>query len=138
VGSGTAFTLAFLPFSLSLLTNAALFSIVVPIALAIRNARRGEFSFPEGFIGYSMAVEELPHRFVWVKDLAVPADPTAEDVETSAEDTARREQIAKELAARGVRRVWVTPQVPFLTVMAVGALSALLAGNLLLDILVHI
>lgn len=137
-GQNTAFVLAFVPFPVSLLTNAALLSIIVPIVLAVRNVRRGEFSFPSGFTGYSLPVEELPRHYVWVKDPAVPSDPAADDVETSAEDTARRTEIARDLTSRGIRRVWVSPQVPFLTVMALGAFSALIAGNLLLDLLARI
>jgi preflagellin peptidase FlaK len=125
--------LSYLPFPVSLLTNAALFSIAVPLGLAIHNARRREFSFSKGFMGYSLAVEELPNRFVWVKDPAVPFDPSTDDAETSADDARERRRIARDLKARGIRRVWVTPQVPFLAVMAAGAVAAVLAGNLLLD-----
>jgi prepilin signal peptidase PulO-like enzyme (type II secretory pathway) len=33
-----------------------------------------------------------------------------------------------------VSRVWVTPQLPFLVLMAAGTFTGLLAGNLLLDL----
>ncbi|HTP53575.1 MAG TPA: hypothetical protein VML94_01235 [Thermoplasmata archaeon] len=135
--STAAATLAYVPFAISLLTNAALFSIVVPIALAVRNARRGEFSVPEGFMGYWLAVRELPRRFVWVKDPAVPATGE-EDADTTEEDDRRRAELARSLRARGIDRVWVTPQVPLVAVMAVGALAALLAGNLLLDLMLRV
>ena len=126
--------LAVLPFSVALLTNAAVFSVVVPLVIGARNAARGEFSFPKGFTGYTLAVEELPRRFVWVRDPALGEDTLVHDAETSADDTARRVEIAEKLKAAGVRRVWVTPQLPFLVLMAVGAFAALLAGNLLLDL----
>jgi len=129
---------SYLPFAVSLLTNAALCSLAVPIAIALRNVRHGEFSFPEGFTGYSLPVEELPRRYVWVRDPRVPESEDEDDAETSAEDTARREKLARELKARGIDHVRVTPQVPFLTLMAVGAITALLAGNLLLDAIVHL
>ena len=133
--SGAA--LGYLPFALSLLTNAALFSIAVPIVLAVRNVRRGEFSFPEGFLGYSLAVRDLPHRFVWVKDPAVP-ETDEDDAETSDEDDRRRAATARELTAKGIDRVWVTPQVPLVAVMAAGAVAALLAGYLLLDVMLRL
>jgi len=47
----------------------------------------------------------------------------------------RREAIAAELNSRGIERVWVTPQIPFLVIMAVGVVGALLAGNVLFDLL---
>jgi hypothetical protein len=130
-------TLAYLPFAVSLLTNAALFSLAVPVFLAVRNLRRGEFSFPEGFLGYFLPVRDLPRRFVWVKDSAVPAG-RQDDAETSDDDARERAEIARELEAKGVRRVWVTPQVPLVTVMAAGAIAALLAGNVLLDIMLRL
>ncbi len=130
-------TLAYLPFPVSLLTNAALFSLVVPAALAIRNARRRELTLASGFTGYSLPVRDLPHRYVWVKDPAVPG-PTRDDAETSAEDDRLRADLARDLTARGIDRVWVTPQLPFIAVMAVGAIAALLAGNVLLDLMLRV
>ncbi len=44
-------------------------------------------------------------------------------------------EIAQDLRSRGVSRVWVTPQIPFLVVMAVGLVAALLAGNVLFDLI---
>lgn len=132
-----ATTIDLLPFPIALLTNAALFSMVVPVALAVRNLRAGEFSFPQGLMTYSLAVRELPRRFVWVKDPAV-AGEARDDAETSAEDTRHRVAVARDLEARGIERVRVTPQVPFLAVMAAGAVTAVLAGNLLLDLMLRL
>lgn len=129
---------SYLPFAVSMLTNAALCSLAVPIALAVRNARHHEFSFPDGFTGYLLPVDELPRHFVWVRDPRVPESDDEDDAATSAEDTSRREQLARDLKARGIERVRVTPQVPFLTLMAVGAILGLLAGNLLLDAIVRL
>jgi archaeal preflagellin peptidase FlaK len=126
--------MAFLPFSVTLLTDAALASLVVPIVIGIRNVVRGEFSFPRGFTGYTLDVDELPRRFVWVRDPALGEDTLVDDADSSAEDTRRRSEIAQKLRDRGVRRVWVTPQLPFLVLLAVGAFAGLLFGNVLLDL----
>ncbi len=127
--------LAVIPFSIDLLTDAALFSLAVPCYLAFRNLRRGEFSFPRGFNGYSMPVAELPTKYVWVRDPAIEEPTDSEEPETSAEDEQLRRETARRLTERGVLRVWVSPQLPFLVLMAAGAVTALLAGNLILDIL---
>jgi preflagellin peptidase FlaK len=125
-----------LPFAVNLLMDAALFSVVIPIALAIRNLRAHEFHGVSGFVGYSIPVEELPHRFVWVRDpMFGEARAQEAEIETSEDDRRRREEIARDLTSRGVKRVWVTPQIPFLVVMFFGALGALLAGNVLFDLL---
>lgn len=129
----TAATLGAIPFSIDLLTDAALLAIAVPVFLAVRNLHRGEFSFPRGFTGYSLPVRELPSKFVWVRDPAAGEGPAADDAETSEDDTRIRREIAERLALRGVARVWVSPQLPFLVLMAIGAVAAILAGNLVLD-----
>ncbi len=126
--------LAVVPFSVTVLTNAAVLSLVVPISLALRNVRRGDFSFPAGFTGYALPVEQLPHRFVWVRDPHLGEDSLADDVETSEEDERRRAKLAQELSAKGVRRVWVSPQIPFVVLITVGGLAGLVAGNVLLEL----
>jgi archaeal preflagellin peptidase FlaK len=124
-----------LPFSVDLLMNAALLAIAIPVGIALRNVVRGEFRFPSGFMGYMLPVAELPRRFVWLEDPLSAGGRERDEVETSEDDRRQRERQARELAARGVRRVWVTPQIPFLVLMAGGAVAALLAGNLVLDLI---
>lgn len=125
-----------LPFAVNVLMNSALFSVVVPVAVAVRNARAGEFHGFGGFVGYSIPVEELPRKYVWVRDPLFGAGREEEDsIQTSDDDRRRRERIARDLTARGVKRVWVTPQIPFVVVMAVGVVAALVAGNVLFDLI---
>jgi preflagellin peptidase FlaK len=126
----------FLPFAVNVLMNAALFSVAVPVVIAIRNLRAGEFRGISGFVGYSIPVDELPRKFVWVRDPTFgDAREEERDIETSEDDRRRREGIAADLKSRGVSRIWVTPQIPFLVLMAAGVLAALLAGNVLFDLL---
>ncbi|MGI0132421.1 MAG: A24 family peptidase C-terminal domain-containing protein [Thermoplasmata archaeon] len=129
--------LAVFPFALTLLMNAAVLSILVPLGLGVRNLARGDFEFPRGFTGYRLDVRELPRHFVWLKDPTFARDRTDEEreVETTAEDVALRRRQRDQLLAKGVARVWVTPQLPFIILLAAGAVSGLLAGNLLYDVL---
>lgn len=128
--------LALYPFSISVLMNAALFALAVPIGLALRNARKGEFVFPRGFTGYRIPVSELPHRYVWLRDPLFSRDLTEEEraVSTTEEDNALRLRQMRELQAKGVDRVWVTPQIPFVVLLSAGAIAALLVGNVLFDL----
>jgi archaeal preflagellin peptidase FlaK len=124
------------PFAVDLLMNAALFSLAVPLAIAIRNAKRGEFHGIRSFTGYLLPVDDLPKHYVWVRDPTFgDARNEERDIETSADDRRHRTEIARELSARGVRRVWVTPQIPYLVLMAAGAVAALVAGNLVVDLI---
>lgn len=125
-----------IPFAVNVLMNSALFSVAVPVILLVRNARAKELHGLSSFIGYSIPVDELPRKFVWLRDPTFGSSREEEiEVETSEEDRKRREKIAEDLTRRGVKRVWVTPQVPFLVVMACGIVGALLAGNILFDLL---
>jgi hypothetical protein len=136
VPAGAVLVTTFLPFAVNVVMDAALLSVVIPIGVALLNLRRGEFSVRSGFTTYTIPVEELPDRFVWVRDPDHPVDRSEEDeIETSEEDRAWRRKIAHELTAKGVRRVRVGPQLPFLVFLAVGALGALLVGNWVVDLL---
>lgn len=127
---------AIIPFAINVLMNSALFSVAVPIILFVRNARTRELHGISSFIGYSIPVEELPRKYVWLRDPTFGTDREEEmSIETSEDDRKRRAKIAEQLTSQGVRRVWVTPQVPFLVVMACGIVASLLAGNLLFDLL---
>lgn len=125
-----------LPFAVNVLMNAALLSVAVPIAVAVRNVRAGEFRGLSGFVRYSIPVKELPRKYVWVRDpMFGQGREDEQSIETSEDDRRRRVEIARDLEARGVTRVWVTPQIPFLVVMAFGVAAALLAGNVLFDLI---
>ncbi|MCI4331191.1 MAG: hypothetical protein L3K19_05020 [Thermoplasmata archaeon] len=136
VPPAAALGLSIYPFALTLVMDAALLGAAVPIGLAVRNIARGEFSFPQGFTGYMLAVSDLPHRFVWLRDPTFRSALTEEElaVETAAEDQALRARQSKELEASGVARVWVTPQIPFVILLAAGAVAAVLWGNLVFDL----
>jgi hypothetical protein len=121
------------PFAIVVLIDAALFSLAVPLALAVRNLRDGNFRFPSGFTGFVIPVDELPRRFVWLKDPFLHGEDEA--VDTTEEDIALRRRQAEELRAKGATEVWVTPQIPYLLLLFAGAVVAVVAGNLLFDLL---
>ncbi|HEV2316272.1 MAG TPA: prepilin peptidase [Thermoplasmata archaeon] len=121
------------PFSLDLLMDAALLAIAIPLALAVYNARRGDFEFPRAFTSYRIPVDRLPDSFVWLRDPLTNDD--VEEAPTSEEDRVLRERQRDRLKAEGATEVWVTPQLPFVVLLWGGAVVALLAGNLLFDLL---
>jgi archaeal preflagellin peptidase FlaK len=126
----------FFPYPVNLVMNAALLSVAIPIALLARNLVRGERHGWGTFTGYTIPVEELPHRFVWVRNpMSREARAEEDEIETSEQDRLRRVRVAAELAAQGTERVWVTPQIPYVVVLAAGALAGLLAGNLVIDLI---
>jgi hypothetical protein len=124
--------LAYYPFSLNLLMDAALVAVAVPLAIAVRNVRRGVFQFPRGFTSYVLPTERLDSEFVWLRDPVLA--PSDDEAATTEEDRALRRRQRAELEARGVRSVWVTPQLPFLLLLTAGAVLAFLVGNVVFDV----
>jgi hypothetical protein len=122
--------LSFYPFAVTVLMNGALAAVVVPIALVIRNAAHGQWNGLRTFTGYPLAVEQLPDRFVWVTDPTFRRD---DDAETTDDDRAVRIRLRDELRAKGVTFVWVTPQIPFVVLLALGAILGVVFGNLVAD-----
>lgn len=118
-----------IPFAFTALVDGALLTLLVPVAVLGYNLSRGEHELPRALHMYEIPTEELPKRFVWLKDPA-PEERPKED--TTAEDEELRKRQAKELLEKGIDRVWVTPQLPFLIAMAAGALIGVLFGDLLL------
>jgi archaeal preflagellin peptidase FlaK len=129
--------LAYYPFALTVLIDAALFAAIVPIAIAARNISTHEFTFPRGFTGYRIPVADLANQYVWIKDPTFDNRATDDEPEpqTTEEDRALRQRQADELAKQGVQRVWVTPQLPFILWIFAGLIAALVAGNLVFDLL---
>jgi hypothetical protein len=122
--------LGFYPFAITLLMNGAVAALAIPLALLVRNASQGDWNGLRTFTGYPLAVDELPNRFVWVTDPTFRRD---EDAETSEDDRRMRERVRDELKAKGVAAVWVTPQIPFVVLLAVGAVLGVVFGNILAD-----
>jgi hypothetical protein len=124
--------LSLYPFAVTVLMNGAVAAIVVPLALLLRNARHRDWNGLRTFTGYPLDVELLPQRYVWVADPTFRRD---DDSETSEDDQHERERLRDELRAKGIRAVWVTPQIPFVVLLAVGAILGVAAGNVVLDLL---
>ncbi len=118
-----------IPFAFTMLVNGAVVTLAVPIVILAYNLSHGERRLPRAFHMYEIPTRELPHRFVWLKDPA-PSERSRE--ETTAEDEELRRKQAHELLSKGIDRVWVTPQLPFLIALALGALIGVLFGDLLL------
>lgn len=120
--------LPWLPFPLSMLIDGTLLTLAVPVWVLAKNLSAGYASFPESITLYEIPTSELPNRFVWLRRPPLGDD---EDVETAEADLELRRSQAQVLTERGIDRVWVTPQLPMVLALALGAGMSLLVGNLL-------
>ncbi|EQD79619.1 membrane protein containing Peptidase A24A, prepilin type IV [mine drainage metagenome] len=120
--------LALLPFPFTMLIDGALLTLLVPLIMLIRNLRRGEREFPKILHMERIPTPELADRFVWLKD---PPLEEGHREDSTEEDQALRARQVEKLKAMGVERVWVTPQLPFLISLALGAALGVLVGDVL-------
>ena len=116
------------PFSLLVLFDAALLSVVIPILLLFLNAVRRDAKFPAMLLGYRMDVAEARKKFVWPMERLAEGKirfvyfPRDEDNDA---------QIYDELEASGVKRIWVTPKIPFLIPITASIVFSVIVGNII-------
>ncbi len=123
------------PFALNALVNGLLLvAITVPTTIAAINLVRREFSLRDGFVSYTIPVGELARRHVWLWEPGDRGRGSEASSMTAEEDLRARRDSAQELAARGIERVRVTPQIPLVTFLAAGALLTWVAGNLVANL----
>lgn len=118
---------SFIPFAFTVLVDGAALTLGVPIAFFLWNLKRGDRAYAKMFTTYEIPTEDLPKKFVWLRE---PPPEPHEREETTDEDEEIRKSQATALLARGVTRVRVTPQLPFLVALAGGAVLGLLVGNI--------
>ena len=120
------------PFSLTVLVNAAILSLVIPLGYLVLNAARGDLAFPQALFGRRIVLDGAP-RHAWLMERITDS---GEHVLVLFPRRGRDQaQEAERLRAHGIRRAWVQPQVPFMVPLFLGLLLAIFVGNLLLAFL---
>ena len=114
----------FFPFALLVLMNAALFLIWLLVALLIYNAAKGNFGLPEMLLGYKMDIDDVNTKHVWPMERMMQEErvmvlfPKKTDFES-----------LKKLKELGVKRIWVTPKIPFIVAITAGFFISAFVGN---------
>jgi hypothetical protein len=116
------------PFSLAVVTNAALAFVVAPLILLVYNAHRRDAVFPYSLFGYRVPIDDVP-KFVWIMQGVRDGKPF---VSLFPRRGLKREAAIEALRGAGVARVWVMPQLPFVVAMAASFVLTFVVGNLLL------
>lgn len=117
------------PFSLLVLFNAAILSLVVPLGLFIYNLVHRDRKVPAMLLGYMMDIETAKGKFVWPMQRV---DGGVLRFVYFPKEDEESDRILQDLAVFGVRRIWVTPKVPFLIFITAGLVMSALVGNLVL------
>lgn len=118
-----------LPFSFSILVNAAIIVALTPLIFLARNLSRREFAFPLGLLGYKLDTAEIANKHVWLMESIMDGK-----LVTHARPRRQEDQKAdiELLASSGYKRVWVTPKIPFIVPMLVSLILTTVVGNVLL------
>jgi len=122
-----AFAPSIMPFSISVLTNALLAFLAMPIALFFYNLSRGDVRLPHAFIGYRVPIERAQRSFVWPMEYMENGKVKTRYFPREG-DTAGEMRL---LRAYGLRRIWVTPKVPFMIPLTVGFLLSFIVGDIM-------
>jgi len=118
-----------LPFSFSILVNAAIIVALTPLAFLARNLRRREFAFPLGLLGYKLDTAEIANKHVWLMESVMDGKLVTHVKPRKQEDQKADIEL---LASSGYKRVWVTPKIPFIVPMLVSLILTTVVGNILL------
>jgi preflagellin peptidase FlaK len=121
-------TIAF-PFSLVILFNAALFSLIVPLGLMILNLGRRDLKLPAMFFGYKMAINDVKRKFVWPMQRVEEGVVRFRYFPKEDEDF---DQVLEQLANAGEKSIWVTPKMPFLIFITASVILSAVVGNFVL------
>ncbi len=115
----------FFPFAFLVLMNSVIFIVWVFLAFLIYNSAKGDLGFPEMLLGYKMDIRDVEKKFVWPMERVVKGErvmvffPKRND-----------EESLEKLKKLGVKRIWVTPKIPFILFLTVGFILSAFIGNI--------
>ena len=114
------------PFLFLVLLYASFSSLGYLFYFFILNIIRGDFGFPEMFIGYRLKLEEIPRRHVWLMERIENGEPVL-----YIHPEGYTQEDLNKLKKFGRTKVWVQPQIPFVIFITVGLILSYLLGNFL-------
>jgi len=120
------------PFAFVTIVNAALLFVVIPLGFLAKNLADGTAKIPRAFFGYTAPIHAVP-KYVWLLDRVEGGRLIARFSPRRTEDEkADRAEQLRLLQGLGIKKVWVTPKLPFVTAILAGYALAVVVGNPLL------
>jgi preflagellin peptidase FlaK len=105
--------------------NSVFFVIGLLLGLLVFNATKRDFGFPEMLLGYKMDIDEVEKKFVWPMERVIDGErvmilfPRKTDKES-----------LKKLKEMDVKRIWITPKIPFIMFITAGFALSVFLGNI--------
>jgi preflagellin peptidase FlaK len=124
-----AMTLVF-PFAFVILLNSAIVTLCVPLGYAVYNLSRGDRD-GRMFFGYRLKLNEVEKRFVWLMERVEDGEVVTYLFPKRGMDKKDLRRQLKALRKAGLKRVWVTPKIPFMVPMFFGFFISFVIGNLI-------
>ena len=119
----------FFPFAFLVLMNSVLFVIWAFLAFLVYNSAKRDFSFPEMLLGYKMDIGEVERKYVWSMERIVKGERVMVLFPKRTDDDS-----LEKLKELGVKRIWVTPKIPFVLFLTFGFMISAIVGNLFIAI----
>jgi preflagellin peptidase FlaK len=137
------------PFVFTVLINASFVVLFFVIILLFYNISKGDMKFPNAVLGYRIPIEQVPKKFVWLMERIVDdqddvnkTNKTNKTNETNKnvkkpklepfpKDQANLTEELKLFKRYGIKKVWVTPKIPFMIPLTMGLIITLIIGNII-------
>jgi preflagellin peptidase FlaK len=122
---------SFMPFPWVIFSNSIILFLIIPIFLMLFNLINKNIEFPFLFFGYKISLDEAKNRFVWPLEKYVNGKrrfsyiPKGFNVEKE----------IREFEKLGIKKIWVTPKIPFMIPLLAGFICSFIFGDLLSNLL---
>ena len=116
------------PFAFSVLINAAILVVFLPVLFLLRNMVSRDIRFPQMVLGYRASIDEAGKSFVWLMETIDNGSLVYRSRPKKHDDM---EGELDKLRAHGLTRVWVTPKIPFIIPISASFVFTVIVGNLL-------
>ncbi|MCJ7490204.1 MAG: hypothetical protein MUO87_08730 [Thermoplasmata archaeon] len=116
------------PFAFSVLIDAAILVMFLPLGFLARNLASRDIKFPQMLLGYMVDSGTDAPGFIWLMERVEAGKHRIYTRPRADEDTSK--ELLK-LREHGRSKVWVTPKIPFIVPIFAGLVLATVAGNLL-------
>lgn len=120
-----------MPFTWTIFSNSIVMFTLIPPAFLIYNIIKGEVELPFALFGYKMDTETAKKKFVWPLE---KIDSRGKRLVMVPEDFDCTKHI-EELERFGLKRIWVTPKIPFMVPLLVGFIISFIYGDIVFSLL---
>lgn len=123
-----------MPFSWVIFSNSVVLFLCIPLSLLLYNVVKRDLKFPYCLLGYKMSLEKAREKFVWPLERIVDGErkffymPKEFDAEEEFEAFEKK----------GIKKIWVTPKIPFMIPLLAGFICSFVLGDLLFSLINYI